>query len=390
VIGLAVTVSALPLLLGDTPRRPYDGVVPPQPPPFGEGDTVLRTRKLGTPTTVYVNFDGIDLGSCSPSNAKKNCHWYNHDPIAPFSGDLQTRVAILDAMRRHVDDFGIRVTGARPNDGDYTMVVYGGTEEEYEALGSAPSGDCNDTRPNEIAFAHLDGDRVQWIVAGSTTALHEAAHTWGLDHIDLETEIMYPEGDDSPTAFDERCHRIVDGTDLSDGEPSCPDVNAALCEATTQQSSYAVLRRLFGPGYADVTAPVVRLAALEDGAYFQAPASFDVVLEIEDDLHPQGYEMWTWLGDEARPAEATRTLAPGFAVEALPTGTWSFHVVVADAAGNEGRLDFEIEVGVDPPPQPDDEGGCRVAGAHAPRASWAATAALVFGPIALVVRRRRR
>jgi len=339
---------------------PRDAPVPPQPPPFGDGDIGFRERELGTPTTLFVNFDGVELGSCSPSNSKKDCHWYNNDPIAPFSGDMQAKIAILDAMRRHTEDYGVRITGTRPDDGNYTMVVYGGTEEEFGALGSAPSGDCLDSLPNEIAFAHLDGDLAPWIVAGSTTALHEAAHTWGLDHIDLPTEIMYPEGDNTPTAFDDACHRIVADTALGDGEPSCPDLNTDVCGVGGQQNSYAVLAELFGPAYVDVTAPRLELVSPDDGEYFQAPATFDVVLEVVDDLDPQPYTMWTWYGDGPRPDDSATTPSPGFTVDRLPVGTWSFHVAIADQAGHETQLDFEIEVGVDPPPDPE-HGGCRVA-----------------------------
>jgi hypothetical protein len=375
--------AALALAVLAASRLPYDGYVPPQPPVFGDGDVGFRHRDLGSPTTLFVNFDGIELDSCSPSNSKKDCHWYNNDPIAAFSGNIQARVAILDAMRRHVDAYGVRVTGARPDDGDYTMVVYGGTEEEFGALGSAPSGDCLDSRPNEIAFAHLDGELTEWVVAGSTTALHEAAHTWGLDHIDLPTEIMYPEGDNTPTAFDDACHRIVADTSLGDGEPSCPDFNTDICGATGQQNSHAALTQLFGPAYVDVTVPRLELVSPDDGEYFQAPAAFDVVLEVVDDLHPQSYTMWTWYGDGPRPDDSTITPAPGFTVEDLPVGTWSFHVAIADEAGYETQLDFEIEVGVDPPPDPE-SGGCRVATPVPPLPLAAILPAL------LVLARRRR
>lgn len=374
------------LLAAAGPRYPRDAPTPPQPPPFGPQDLGFRDRELGTPITLFVNFDGVELGACSPSNSKKDCHWYNNEPIPPFSGDMQARVAILQAMRRHTDDHGIRITGVRPDDGDYAMVVYGGTEEEFGALGSAPAGDCLDTLPNEIAFAHLDGELAPWIVAGSTTALHEAAHTWGLDHIDLPTEIMFPEGDNSPTAFDDRCHGVVADVDLTVGEPSCPDLNEEICDATGRQNSHATLATLFGPAYVDVDPPQLELASPDDGEYFQAPASFEVVLEVVDDLHPQAYTMWTWYGDGPRPSDSTVTVTPGFRVDALPVGTWSFHVAVADEAGHETQLDFDIEVGVDPPPEPT-EGGCDVGGGHA---GGGDLGVLAFLPAVLAARRRRR
>lgn len=383
----ALATATWLVLAGERHRQDVD--IGPAPPPFGEADVELRDRELGTGITLYVNFDGVDLGKCSPSNSKKNCHWYNNDPIAAFSGDTQTKVAILQAMRRHTERYGVRITTLRPDDGDYAMIVYGGTEEEYGALGSAPSGDCNDRRPNEIGFAHLDGELATEVVTGSTTALHEAAHTWGLDHIDLRTEIMFPEGGGVPTAFDDRCHRVVDDVALTTAEPSCPDVNAAVCDDEGQQNSDTILTQLFGPAYVDTIAPEIDLASPDDGQYFQAPADFDVVLDVVDDLHPQAYTMWTWYGDGPRPADSTTTVSPGFRVTALPVGTWEFHVALADEAGNESRLDFAIEVGVDPPPPPHEDGGCRI-GAAAPAGAPRSAPMLAILPLLLVRRRRRR
>ena len=380
-VGLVLAGSALP--------RRIDADIPPPPAPFGDS-LEFRDRELGTGTTLFVNFAGIDLGECSPSNSKKSCTWYNFDEaIPPFSGSLQVQVSVMQAIRRDVADFGVRVTGLRPpDDENYVMVVYGGTEAKYGALGSAPSGDCFDQSPNEVAFAHLDGETVGWVNGGATTTLHEAAHTWGLDHVDFENEVMYPSSDNRPTAFAEGCNPIVENTDLDRGGVGCPEVNALFCDADDQQSAIPLLAMLFGPPYVDTIAPALALDGIEDGEYFQAPASFDIALLVDDDLHPQPYEMWAWMGDDPRPEQPTLVLAPGFSVEALPVGSWEFHVVVADEAGHESaQLDFTIEVGLDPPPEPDEDGaGCRVA----PAPVRAEVVALCVGPLLLARRRRRR
>ncbi len=384
---------ALALALVPGGRHRLDVPLPPAPREhFGHGDALVdgrlpRTaRKPGTPTTLFVNFDGVDLGHCNPSNSIKNCHWYNDaEPIPAFSGSLQTKVSILQAMRRHADMFGVRITGVRPRSGHYTMLVYGGTEAQYGALGSAPSGDCYDGYPDEIGFVHLDGELVDWVVAGATTSLHEAAHTWGLDHVDLETEIMYPEGDNTPTAFDDACHGIVADVDLTPGEPSCPELNDALCSAPDRQDSVQALVELFGPPYVDETPPTIELVAPHDGAYFQAPGEFEVELELDDDLHPQAYAMWAWLDGEARPAEPNLLVAPGFDVEGLPVGHWRFHVAIADEAGNEATLSFEVEVGVDPPPEPQPPQGCALGPVTPARAPLLAAL-----PLLLAVARRKR
>ena len=368
------------------PHR-IDADIPPAPPPFG-GDE-FRDRELGTGTTIFVNFAGIDLGECSPSNSKKSCTWYNFDrEIPPFSGSLQIQVSVMQAIRRDVADFGVRVTSLRPDDDEnYVMVVYGGTEAEYGALGSAPSGDCLDQSPNEVAFAHLDGETVDWVNGGATTALHEAAHTWGLDHVDFENEVMYPASDNRPTAFAEGCNTIVENTDLDVGGVSCPDVNESICDVAGEQNAIPLVAMLFGPPYVDTTAPRLALDGLEDGQYFQAPASFDVVIAVDDDLHPQPYQQWAWMGDDPRPAMGKDVLAPGFAVEDLPDGSWKFHLDCDDEAGYESQqLDFTIEVGLDPPPEPEEDGGgCRVGDA-----SHACGLALVIPPLLLARRRRRR
>jgi hypothetical protein len=347
-------------LVGD--RHVIDAPLPP-PPAHLAVPTPVAGRELGTPTTLYVNFDGVELGECNPSDSRHDCHWYNlEEPIPAFSGTLQTKVSVLQAMRRDAADFGIRITGVRPaSDQSYTMVVYGGTEEHYGVLGSAPSGDCLDQRPNEIAFAHIDGELVEWINGGATTALHEAAHSWGLDHVDTDRTIMYPTADNQPTAFGQECYAVVADVDLTPGMASCPELNQELCGQDHAQDPSAVLEHLFGGPYVDVQAPTIELVEPADGEYFQAPASFQVVLDIRDDLHPQSYDAAFWLGDDPKP-EARPFIEDHISVVDLPVGSWSFHVELTDEAGNAARLDFEIEVGEDPPPEPHHDGGCAVGG----------------------------
>ncbi|MEX1368075.1 MAG: hypothetical protein AB1Z98_33405 [Nannocystaceae bacterium] len=371
-------------------RHTMDAPLPPRPAALTHAPTP-RGREVGTATTLFVNFDGVDLGSCNPSDSKRNCHWYNDDkPIPAFTGTQQTKVSVLQAMRRDAADFGIRITGQRPpSSEDYTMVVYGGTEEEYGALGSAPPGDCLDQLPNEIAFAHVDGELRDWINGGATTALHEAGHSWGLDHIETDRSIMFPTGNNEPTSFLGECSGVVDDVQLSPGEASCPELNTQLCGEANAQDARAVLERLFGGPYVDITAPTVDLVEPRDGQYFQAPASFDVLLDIRDDLHPQLYDAAFWLGDDPKP-EGKPFTDDYFSVTALPVGTWEFHVELVDEAGHPGRLDFTIEVGEDPPPEPAQDEGCAMGAGHGRRSRGVSgLGSLVVLLLGLVARRRR-
>lgn len=355
------------------------------PPPTQRATVVPRRR--GAPVTLFINFDGAELGFCNPSNSKSNCTSLEfEDPIAPYSGDAQQRLAIVEAVRRIAADYGIRVTAQRPPPSEaYTMVVYGGSELDFGVLGNAPAGDCDDELRNQVALAHVDGPLSSWVNGGATTALHEAAHTWGLEHIEGPGSLMFPTGSNAPTAVNRECMQVVGDVNRTPATSRCPEVNLRHCERGDLQNTDAVLRDLLGGPYVDVQAPTVRVVEPARG-YVQAPGDFVVQLEVLDDLHPQTYALWAWLDDDGPPSFPMEVLEPSFAVEDLPLGVWTFHVIVADEAGNETQLDFDIEVGLEPPPvdePPPDEAGCACRVGHEPSPVW------LFGLALLAATRRR-
>lgn len=358
--------------VGDAVPQPRD-VAPPTKPSAG---------KLGTSTTLFVNFDGVHIGACNPSSSHRNCHWLKKNTtFEAWSGSVSERVAVLDVIRSLTADFGIRVTGQRPPaDEPYTMVVYGGDSIVEEALGRAPSGDCWNDLPNEIAYAFMDGSRAKWINGGASTALHEAAHTWGFDHVGLEGSLMAPSGGNSASPPFDGCGQVVDDVALDpEEEPSCPSINLELCGLSDYQHDAALLRMLFGPPYVDDRAPEPILVAPYDGIYYQGPVSFDVDMEILDDLDPQIYEVAIIVPGLADEPHYTTAYAADFAVDELPIGTWTFEVRVRDQAGNEGSTSFVVEVGEDPALL-DDGFTCGVA--PAPR-SHLGLLALLFVPVLL-------
>jgi hypothetical protein len=387
-----------------TPTATRKKAPPPSEPPIPYADAVphLRqspeqlditarpqARKLGTNTTIFVNFDGATIDYCSPGNSHENCDALEkrgNGTFDPYSGSLAQRVAILDAMRSLVADFGIRVTGQRPPDDEiYMMIVYGGDSIEEEALGRAPGGDCWDDLPNEIAYVYLDGQRSTWINGGASTALHEAAHTWGLDHIGLEGSLMAPAGGNSKTNYFDGCAQTVKDTELTPhDEPSCPQLNLELCGLADFQYDVALLRLLFGPPYVDDRAPTLSLVRPFDGVYYQGPANFDVELKVVDDLHPQIYELSIGIRGLVDDPVFSPVLDPSFEVEALPIGEWTFELRLRDAAGNESSLAFEVIVGEDPLPL-DDGCACR---SGAPNERFATLWAVLALGVGLGLRRR--
>jgi hypothetical protein len=336
-------------------------------PEFDTPPTPPAERKLGTNTTLFLNFDGVDIGACNPSDSHRNCHWLKKNThFDPWSGSLAERVAILDVIRSLTADFGIRVTARRPAaDEPYTMVVYGGDSVAEDALGRAPSGDCWNDYPNEIAYAFMDGSRASWINGGASTALHEAAHTWGFDHIGLEGSLMAPSGGNTPSPPFDGCGKIVDDVALHpEDDPSCPSINLELCGLSGYQHDAALLRLLFGQPYVDDRAPNPILVAPYDGIYYQAPANFDVDIDIDDDLDPQRYEIAVVVPGLADEPNYTTAFAADFSVDDLPVGTWTFEVRVRDEAGNEGSVNFTVEVGEEPA-RLDDGYACGITGGRA-------------------------
>lgn len=363
-------------------------------PPSWTPDYGQRTprKKLGLDTTLFVNFDGVELGDCEPSDSHANCSWIRPDTTYPaWSGTLQTKLAIMASARKRLVRYGVRVTSIRPPSSEnYTMIVYGGDADEEEVLGIAPGGDCHDARPNQIAFAFLDGSRRTWSAGGGTTLVHEAGHTWGLDHIDQRLAVMNPFGDNSVTEISNTCDNIVSDAELTPGETRCPELSLENCGALDKQHAAARLIRLFGAPYVDSSAPLLNLVEPFDGWYEQGPdADVSINVDIWDDLHPQTYQVEI---DIEGLFDSPATLEVGeleFELTSLPLGTWTVQIRAWDEAGNRGELSFDLEIGEIPRDELplDDACSCR---ASEPQRGAQGGALLLFGLLSMGLARVRR
>jgi hypothetical protein len=322
----------------------------PVPPTLESALQRVPRRKLGTSTTVFVNFDGVTLDECSISDSHRGCHWI--DPgrtYEPFSGSQQTKLGVIQAAQSIARPFGIRVTGLRPPDTeDYAMVVYSGQAEEEGALGLAPAGDCNDNFPNQIAFAYLDGARNSWVNGGATTVMHEAGHTWGLDHVDVRYSTLFPAGDDSRTAYDAQCEAVVSDAMLTEDTATCPDLSVENCGTDQEQNASARLFWLFGPAYVDTTPPALTLVEPFDGQYFEGPVDLDVQIDVWDDLHPQVYQVEVMIEGLTETPAVLESYDGSFSAADIPLGEHQFVVSVRDEAGNRSSIEFEVIVGDQP------------------------------------------
>lgn len=335
-----------------------------------------KAGRMGQPEILYINFDGAVLQSGCGNEAHYDCSTLTNlfdGYVGPYRGNETQRMNILQATRKVVAEFGIQVVAKRPpDDVEYTMVLYGELGPQSFA-GIAPYIDCEDLHANDTSFTQaFSGSNT-----GSTVVLQEAAHTWGLEHVDSEFDVLNPfKSSGTSQSFLDECLPIVANTDLEQTAGSCNQIHQRFCP-TGQQNSYREMLYLFGPHVPDVEPPTVELTFPEEDDLFVAPASFQMQGTIDDNLHPQVYSVQVFLGDELV-AEVDNTKVD-FPIKNAPPGTYQLRVVVTDGDGNQGvdEVAFEVlpegsELPEDQEGDPgadDDVGSCTVAGSGSGSAS---------------------
>ena len=301
----------------------------------------VRGAADGVPEILYVNFDGAVLQSGCGNDAHYDCSTLADlfdGYVGPYQDNEQARMSILDATRKAVADFGIRVVTRRPpDDVDYTMVIYGDLGAQSFA-GIAPYIDCEDLHPGDTSFTQaFTGSNT-----GSTVILQEAAHTWGLEHVDSELDILNPfKAAGLSQDFIDDCFRIVANTDLQPTPGACNQIHTLFCPEGFQ-NSYREMLHLFGPHIPDVNPPEFEITEPEDGAVFVAPVDFSLRGSLDDELHPQFYTVQIYFGEELL-GEQQNTKVDLRITNPEP-GDYDLRVVVLDEAGNaaEDSITFTI------------------------------------------------
>ncbi len=366
----ASIVAAAPAPLGTPPL------------PDGHGDSAPRAA--GTPTTLFVNFDGAVLRSGCGNDAKRDCSTLGHlfdGYVGPFTGTSGQVLNILQQVRKDLEDFGVTVVTQRPaDDRDYTMILYGDLGEQSFA-GIAPYIDCGDLWPNDTAFANAYSSSG----TGSTVILQEAAHTWGLEHVNAPLDTMNPFKSPGSQSFTDTCETIVANTDLEVTGGTCNQVHTLFCDLG-EQNSWQEMRHIFGPPVADVSAPTLEITSPEDGSTHVLPITIPLTGEIDDDRHLQRYTITISQDGEALLEVLDGTLAQS--MRNPPAGEYNLAIRVADEAGNATREEVSFTILPEGSELPADEEaeaveGCRLGGT--PRNP----AALLLLGLALLPPRRR-
>jgi len=303
-----------------------------------------RTRALGA-KILFVNFDGGQMNFCGDDDPSGNCSTIFNGVVLPYSGDAVKRASVIQVIRKRVADFGITVTDTRPEAGDYDMEMVGNWQGEQPGFaGVAPNIDCFDNDGGETSFtleASQSADGIAEIV------LQELAHTWGLEHVDEGTDLLFPTTSGSNKTFVDDCFKIVSDTTLNPSNGICNSVHTEFCDSGWQ-NSYRELLFVFGEAVPDTIAPTISIVAPEDGATIEGDVA--LVVAFADDQQPVVISATITLEGDALPEPVPSSGAYAgpseleFPINGLPPGEYTITVEGTDESDNPASDQITIMV----------------------------------------------
>jgi len=347
---------------GALPMQPQPGTFPQQLPGADALEGPDHPMALGD-KILFVNFDGANMNACN-SGPQDNCSNLFFGTVLPYTGDAAKRASVIQIVRTRLNDFGITVTDTRPGSGDYDMEMVGdwaGVGDQGFA-GVAPGPvDCFDNRGGQVSFtleASGTSDGISEIV------LQEVAHTWGLEHVDDQGDLLYPTTQGQNKIFKDECLTIVRLNDDGSTSPvnaSCNQMHNQFC-SNNVQNSYQEMLALFGPGIPDTTPPTVQILEPAEGSTVegdvnlkvsfednQSPIIINATITIESDSLDEPVESD---GAYAGPSELD------FPVQGLPSGEYTITIDAEDEDDNPTSDSVTFTIIGDPPAgSGGDEGG---------------------------------
>jgi hypothetical protein len=326
--------------------------------------------------TLHIDFDGGVLRPGERGSLRELPCLQSSLTFPGVAFDPQSVQAIADRVSTALAPFAVDVrvdeATALPPHLPRTTVMVGGLPAQI-GLDPAVAGyscvvDCGDRWSWDFAFAFAFVDLLPSLPSIANNVLHEAAHTWGLDHVVDQDFLMYPLGAVYDATWGSGCVAVSYDTSA----PQCLEHHERFCPAG-QQDSHAELLAAFGPAGVDVTAPRVEILAPGSGHALAPGEPLSLELRVEDEDGDPGHRIvvpeleWEHV---AYHGETELSLA-------LPPGVFTVRVEAIDHAGNESEAAIEVVVGAPPPrvptdDEPDDDeaeppsarldDGCRVGG----------------------------
>jgi hypothetical protein len=315
--------------------------------------------------TIFLNFFGGMLTSgTNASEMESNCIGAVDVDYPAYAGSEADALAIIQVFENAMAPYAVRVAyeEAPPQHLPYSMVMMGGSPQDVGqdsgTLGVSCSSDCGDVwwRDTTLAFTEQSGNPTTL----GNTALQEAAHAFGLDHIDGSEHIMYPLATPGNKIWSSACTPYNNST----GPIGCTYIHRIFCPEGSQNDD-AELLAFFGPNAPDVQAPTVVINTPTDGIEVESEGAVQVTAEVSDDHLGYGWRLRVVQPDGGELIANAYQLDTGWdlSFSGLPDGEYEIYVEAVDHDGNEGTDVVSVFVGV---PSDDSGGGVDGTGGDGP------------------------
>lgn len=303
--------------------------------------------------TIFLNFFGGELTNGGNSALMESTCIKGTFKYPGFAGTEAQALAIIETFKSQLAPYGVRLAyeEAPPPELPYAMVMMGGTPQmigmSAGVLGVSCSSDCGDRWWRDTTLAFTAAASPGQINTLATTALHEAAHAFGLAHIDTALNsgyIMHPYVDNKERSWADGCIKYNDAT----GGINCKATHDIFCGGGAQ-NDVAELMAYFGPNSPDIEAPTVEILTPADGVELAEGAAVSIQAEIADDHDGAGWKIMIYKDGalvEDRPAFK---FEKSWELSGLPTGTYVIRVQAIDHDHNIGADEVTLYVGAGAP-----------------------------------------
>jgi MYXO-CTERM domain-containing protein len=300
--------------------------------------------------TIFLNFFGGPLTNGTNAAAMESgCVDGAGIMYPPFAGNEAFALTVIQVFENAMAPYAVRIAyeEAPPSHLPYSMVMMGGSPQDIGLgagiLGVSCSSDCGDQWWRDTTFAFTE-ESSSSLTLGNT-ALQEAAHAFGLDHIDGSEHIMYPFADSGAKIWADGCTPYNDAT----GGISCTYVHDAFCGADAgMQDDHAELLAFFGPNEPDISPPTVTITEPADGTEYPGPTGITIAADIADDHDGFGWRLVVLReGSDPQTVDAIQ-FEKSWNLD-LPEGVYTIRVEAVDHDRNTGEDEITIYVGEEAP-----------------------------------------
>jgi|GEM_PF-2361787 len=290
--------------------------------------------------TTFLNFFGGPLSNGGNASEGQSPCVQGKIEYPGFKGSEQTALAIIQVFKDAAAPFGLRIAyeAVPPKHLPYSQVMMGGQPQiiglPNGVLGVACNLDCGDGWWRDTTFAFTEATNNVGILG--TVALQEAAHAWGLDHIDGENNIMFPYATPGSKVWADTCTPYNDAT----GGIGCQYVHEQFCPEGSQ-NDVAELSAYFGPDSPDTVPPTVVMMSPTEGQQYKAGDVVHVEVEVSDDYEGFGWRLMVPELGQEQPVYNGQKI---WDLPVPPKGSYTVRVEAIDHDRNVGFAEAKIFV----------------------------------------------